>query len=233
MTRENWSALSLRTRQLLLHVARYGLTTVNVTNQWLLPDLSHDATRKMFSSVVEQGWLVRHLLFGQEPYFMLSYSALASLEIRGSTAPFGHQALLDRYAVLLACARRKCDVITETEFRSRLPDYSQSGFSAKHFFRDVSGALPRLGCFVVDHDKLSSRMVHKLGQRVGKLMNSDRPKLRQAVLKGELAFHIITATEGKRANLEAAFKRKPLEHVPVFVESFPDELGGFFLVNRR
>jgi hypothetical protein len=228
-----WLDVSERERQLLLHVLRYWLTTVNVVGQWLWPELSHDAVRKAMVRLVEKRWLARHLLGGQEPYFVLGPSALTALEVRRSSAPLGHQALLDHYGVLLACARRKCDVFAEGEFRTQFPELTQPGFSAKQFFLDGSTTPPRLGSFIVDHDKRTSRMVNKLRQRAAKLMETDRPKLRQMVLAGGLAFHIITATEGKRANLEAAFGRKPVEHIPVLVESFPNELGGFFLLNRR
>jgi hypothetical protein len=233
MTFDGRSALTERERQVILHVLRYWLTTINIVHQWLWPDLLHDAVRKAISRLTERGWLARHVLDGQESYFVLSHKALAALGIRRSTGPLGHQALLDHYAVLLACARRQSDVFTEDEVRSQFPDVFQPGQSVKHFFRDASCAKIRLGYFIVDHDKLTSRMVNKLGNLVGKMMNSDRPKMRQFLLNGEIAFHILTATEGKRANLEAAFARKPLDHVPVFVESYPDELGGFFLLNRR
>jgi len=233
MTTEIWSDLPDRERHLIHHVFRYWLTTISVVQRWHWPDLSHDGVRKIITRSAEKGWLARHLLAGQEPYFVLGHEAITAFKVRRPTKPLGHQALLEHYAVLLACARRKCDVFTEDEFRSKFPDLSQPGVSAKHFFRDASSNPVRLGCFVVDHDKLTSRMVNKLGQRVSRLMKSDRPDLRQMVLNGELAFHIVTATEGKRANLVAALARKPLENVPVFVESFPDELGDFFLVKRR
>ena len=73
----------------------------------------------------------------------------------------------------------------------------------------------------------------KVGRRVATMLGTDLPKLRQLVLGGGVAVHIVTATEGKRANLEAAFRRKPLRPVTVSVEAHPDELGDLFLVNRR
>lgn len=228
-----WAALPQRERQLILHVSRYWLTTVDVLRQWLWADLSHDAVRKVVTRSAEKGWRARYLLAGQEPYFVLGHKALAALGLRRATKPLGHQALLDHYAVLLACARRQCDVFTEEEFRSQFPDLSQPGLAAKHFFLDASRDPVRLGCFVVDHDKLSSRMVNKVGRRIGKVFATDRPAFRRLILNGQFAVHVVTATEGKRANLQAAFARKPPLNVPVFVESFPDELGDFFLVKRR
>lgn len=228
-----WAALPQRERQLVLHVCRYWLTTTDVIRRWLWPDLSHDAVRKAVTRSAEKGWLARHLLAGQEPYFVLGHQALAALGLRRATKPLGHQALLDHYAVLLACARRGCDVFTEDEFRSRFLDLSQPGLSAKHFFLDARGDTVRLGCFIVDHDKLTSRMVSKVGRRIGKVFATGRPAFRRLILDGQFAVHVVTATEGKRANLQAAFARKPFLNVPVFVESFPDELGDFFLVKRR
>ena len=228
-----WAALPQRERQLILHVCRYWLTTIDVLQRRLWADLSHDAVRKVVTRSVEKGWLARHLLSGQEPYFVLGQKANSALQLRRATKPLGHQALLDHYTVLLACARRGCDVFTEDEFRSQFPDLSQPGVSAKHFFLDASSDPVRLGCFVVDHDKLSSRMVNKVGRRVGKVFATDRPSLRRLILDGQFAVHVVTATEGKRANLQAAFARKPPLNVPVFVEAFPDELGDFFLVKRR
>lgn len=234
MTLDNdWAALSQRDKQLVLHVCRYWLTTIDVLKRWLWADLSHDAIRKVVSRSAEKGWLARHLLAGQEPYFVLGHKALTALGLRRSIKPFGHQALLDHYAVLLACARRGCDVFTEEEFRTQFPDLSEPGLTAKHFFLDASSDPVRLGCFVVDHDKLSSRMVNKVGRRISKVFATDRTGFRRLILDGQFTVHVITATEGKRANLQAAFARKPPRNVQVFVESFPDELDDFFLVKRR
>ena len=220
-------------REPVLVCYRHWLVTPAVLGRWQWREMSPDAIRKSLSRSVEREWLVRHALTEREPYFVLGPRAISTLGLRRSTAALGGQALLEHYAILLACARRRSEIITEAEFRSHFPDLSEPGQSAKNFFVDTSVESPRLGLFVVDHDKLSSRMVGKIGRRVGKILASDRPALRRLVLDGQLAVHIITATEGKRANLEAAFARKPPQNVPVFVEAYPDDLGDFFLVNRR
>jgi hypothetical protein len=232
-THDAWSELSHREIQVVHHICRYWLTTIVVVQRWFWPDLSLDAVRKIVTRLAEKGWLARHTLPGQEPYFILGQKALNALELRRSTAPLGNQALLDHYAVLLACARRGSDVFMEDEFRSKFPDLAEPGLSAKHFFLDASSDSVRLGCFIVDHDKLSSRMVNKVGRLVGKVFDTDRPAFRKLILAHEFAIHIVTATEGKRANLQAAFARKPPRNVPVFVEAFPDELDDFFLMKRR
>jgi hypothetical protein len=230
---ETWSALPGCQKQAILHVFRYWLTTINVFQRWLRPDLSQDGARKVLTRMVEMGWLARHLLAGQEPYFVLGQKAIAALGLRRPTKPLGHQAKLEHYAVLLACARRGCDVFTDDEFRSKFPDLSQPGQSARNFFLDASHDPARLGCFLVDHDKLSSRMVNKVGRRISKVFDTNRPAFRKLILDGQFAIHILTATEGKKMNLQAAFTRKPPRNVPVFVEAFPDDLGDFFLVKRR
>jgi hypothetical protein len=228
-----FTALPEREREIVFHAARYFLTTAEVVRRWLWPDHSHDAVRKALGRMAERGWLARHPLVGQEPYFVPGRHALSALGLRRSTKALGPQALLEHYAVLLGCARRRSDVFTEDEFRSAFPDLSQPGFPAKNFFTDESAGPPRLGWFVVDHDKLSSRLVKKVRKQVGRLLEPDRPDLHRAVFSGALAVHVITATDGKRLNLESAFARKPLQTVPVFVESHPEELGDFFLVKRR
>jgi hypothetical protein len=228
-----WTTLPNRERQLILHICRYWLTTINVVQRWLWTDLSPDGVRKVITRLAEKGWLARHTLAGQQPYFMLGHKALAALELRRPTKPLGHQALLEHYAVLLACARRGCDVFTEDEFRSKFSELSRPGFTAKHYFLDASSAPVRLGWFLVDHDKQSSRMVDSVGRRIGRVFDIDRPDFRNLILNGQFAIHIVTATEGKRANLQAAFARKPPRNVPVFVEAFPDELDDFFLAKRR
>lgn len=234
MTAEtDFASLNDRGRQLVEDALRYGMLTADTARRLRWPDLSPDAARKMLARAAEDGWLARHPLADQEPYFVLSTRAAAGLGVRRSAAPLGPQALVEHYGVLLACASRGRDVFTETEFRSRFPDFSQPSFSAKNFFPDTSAGPVRLGLFVVDHDKLSSRLVGKVRSKVGGLLASDRPKLRQLVLDAQLAVHVITATEGKRRNLLAAFARKerPLG-VPVFVEAQPG-LNNFFLVKRR
>lgn len=233
MTPDPLQSLSEPAAQVVRDVARYWLTTAATEHRLRFPDLTVDAVRKLLSRMTERGWLVRHPLHGQEPYFVLGHPALTTLGLRRSTSALGQQSLLEHYAVLLACARRGCDVFTEEEFRTRFPELTEPGLSAKNLFLDASADPPRLGCFVVDHDKLSSRMVGKVFRRVGKLLASTRPALRQLVLTGGVSFHVVTATDGKRQNLEAAFARKPLRNVAVSVEAHPDELGDFFLVKRR
>lgn len=147
-----FAALPERERQLVLHAARYGLTTADVVRRWLWPDLSPDAVRKVLARMAERGWLARHPLHDQEPYFVPGRNALWALGLRRSTKALGQQALLEHYAVLLACARRGCDVFTEREFRDRFPDMTAPGFAAKNHFLDATTDPPRLGCFVVDHD---------------------------------------------------------------------------------
>ncbi|MBX9623083.1 MAG: hypothetical protein K2X82_04640, partial [Gemmataceae bacterium] len=165
--------------------------------------------------------------------FVLGPPALAALGLRRPTKALGHQALLEHYAVLVACARRGCDVFTEDEVHARFPDLSEPGLSARNLFFDATTDPPRLGWFVVDHDKLSSRLVGKVGRRVGRLLASDRPALRRLVLDGGFSVRVVTATEGKKQNVQAAFARKPLRNVAVSVEAYPDDLEDFFLVNRR
>jgi len=229
----DFAALPERARQLIEDIRRYGLLTADTARQLRWPDLSPDAARKVLSRAAEDGWLARHPLADQEPYFVLGGRTVAALGVRRPTTPLGPQALVEHYGVLLACASRRCDVFTEGEFRSRFPDLTQPGYSAKNFFPDASAGPVRLGLFVIDHDKLSSRLVVKVRRRVGGLLATDRPALRRLVLDGHLAVHVVTATEGKRANLAAAFARKqqPLG-VPVAVEAQP-KLEDFFLVKRR
>ncbi len=227
------AALPERARQLIDDVFRYGMITVETARRLRWPDLSPDAARKVLSRAAEDGWLIRHPLADQESYFVLGGRAVSALGLRRPTTQLGPQALVEHYGVLLACASRRCDVFTEGEFRSRFPELTQPGFSAKNFFPDASAGSIRLGLFVIDHDKLSSRLVVKVRGRVGGLLATDRPALRRLVLDGHLAVHVVTATEGKRANLVAAFARKhqPVG-APVAVESHP-ELEDFFLVKRR
>lgn len=229
---DDYAALSEREQRLVDDTYRHWVMTPDAARQRLCPDLSPDAVRKFLARAVERGWLARHALDGREPYFVLGCRALAALGVRRPTRALGHQALLEHYAVLLACTRRGCGVITEDEFRSQLPDLSEPGLSAKNFFVDATADPVRLGLFVVDHDKLTSRLVQKVRCRIGRMMESERPRLRRMVLNGELTVSVITAAEGKRANLQAAFARRPLRTVPVTVEAHP-ELEDFFLVRRR
>ena len=228
-TNESVASIHPTQWQLILHVVRHWMTTIAAAQRRLRPEASVDAVRKDICRTVEGGWLSRHILFGQEPYFMLTPKVLAVLGIRRSIKPLGHQALLEHFGVLLACVRRKCDVFTEDEFLSRYPHYAQAGFSLKNYFLD--GAL--LANFVVDHDKSTKRLLDKIGRFIAKVLDKGRPEFRQLILNGQFAFHVITATEAKRANIEDAIKRKAEFNVPVFVEAYPDDLTDFFFLNRR
>lgn len=230
---DDYAALPERGRQLIDDAYRYALLTADAVRRLRWPDLAPDAARKALARAAEDGWLARHPLAGQESYFVLGGRGAAALGVRRSPHPLGHQAVVEHYGVLLAAAARGCDVFTEDEFRGHFPDLTQPGFSAKNFFPDAAAGPVRLGLFVIDHDKLSSRLVEKVRRRVGGLLATDRPALRRLVLDGEVAVHVVTATAGKRANLAAAFagKGQPLG-VPVSVEAHPD-LEPLFLVKRR
>ncbi len=229
----DFAALPKRVQRLVDDVYRYWMMTADVARRMRWPDLSPDAARKVLSRAAEDGWLARHTLPDQGPYFVLGGRAVAALGVRRPTTALGQQAILEHYGVLLAAARRGCDVYTETEFRALFPDLTERGFSAKNFFPDASAGTVRLGLLIVDHDKLSSRMPEKVRRRIGAMLATDRPALRRLVLDGGIAVHVVTATEGKRANLAAALTRKQRSlGVDVTVEAHP-ELEDFFLVKRR
>lgn len=229
---EDYAGLPEREQRLLDDLVRHWLVTPAVVAARHCPDLSEDAIRKFLSRLVERGWLARHLLREQEPYFVLGSRAITALGIRREARAFGLQSLHEHYAVLLACARRGCSVLTDEEFRAEFPHLIDPGFSTRNLFIDESVAPFRLGLFVVDHDKLSTRLVLKVKRRIGKLMQSRREKLRQAVLNGEISVCVLTASAAKRANIIAAFARKPLRTVTVTVEAHED-LDGFFPLKRR
>src|SRR5262249_2589980 len=133
-----------------------------------------------------------------------------------------------------ACARRGCDVISEEEFRQNFPQLCEPGLSAKNFFTDDTTDPPRLGWFLVDHDKLTSRLVAKVRGRVARILETNLRDFHKLVLDGGLSIHVITATEGKRASLEGAFARKQRQlSIDVIVEAYPDDLRDFFLMKRR
>lgn len=229
----DYAALTDRGRQLVDDAYRYMMLTADAARRLRSPDLSPEAARKALARAAEDGWLARFPLPDGEPYFVLGPRGATALGVRREAQPLGHQAVVEHYAVLLAAAARRCDVFTEDEFRGRFPDLSQPGFSAKNFFPDASADPPRLGLYVVDHDKLTPRLVGKVRRRVGRLFATDRPELRRLVLAGQLAIVVLTATDGKRMNLQAAFagKQCPLG-VPVTVETHP-ELEPLFLTKRR
>jgi hypothetical protein len=229
---DEYAELPERGQRIIDDLFRHWLLTTDVARRRHRPELTHDAVRKFLSRYAEQGWLARHLLTEQEPYFVLGPRAIAALGIRRSTHALGHQSLLEHYAVLLACTRRQSGVITEEEFRLQFPDLCEPGLSVKNFFIDETTNPPRLGLFVVDHDKLTSRLVCKVRRRIGRIFEHDRSEFHRMVFDGQLSVCVITATEGKRENLEAAFRRKPHPSVTVTVEAYPD-LDDFFLVKRR
>lgn len=214
------------------HVARFGLTTGDVAQRMVCPGSSPDAVRKALARLADGDWLVRHPFGDRQSYFVLGGKALQLLDLRRPTKPLGYQSLLERYAVLLACARHDLRVFTEDEFCGAFPDLAEPGRSVKNYFCDTTAGGARLGQFLVDHDKLSSRLVLKVRSRVAKIFAADRPAIRQLILDGQFVVHVVTATEHKRENLLAAFTRKPPRHAAVVVEAYP-ELSDFFLLNRR
>lgn len=214
------------------HVHRFWLTTADAAQRMVCPDSTPEAVRKALARLAESDWLVRHPFGDRQSYYVLGSKALQLFDLRRPTKPLGYQSLLERYAVLLACARHNRLVFTEDEFCGTFPDLAEPGRSVKNYFCDTSAGGARLGQFLVDHDKLSSRLVMKVRSRVGKIFAADRPAIRQLILDGQFAVHVITATEHKRQNLLAAFARRPPRHAVVVVDSYP-ELTDFFLLNRR
>lgn len=228
---DEYAELPESRQRLIDDVERHWLITTDVARRRHFPDLTHDAVRKNLAREAQRGWLAHHLS-DHGPYFVLGPRAVAAFGLRRSTQALGRQALLQHYAVLLACTRRGTGVIAEEEFRSLFPELSEPGLSAKNFFVDDTTTPARLGLFVVDHDKLTSRLVGKVRRHIARIFATDRSEFRRMVFAGQLSVSVITATEGKRENLEAAFRKKPHPSVTVIVEAHP-ELEPFFLVKRR
>lgn len=229
---EDFPSLPEREQRLIDDLVRHWLITPAIFGARHCPDLSEDGVRKLLARLVERGWLARHQLRENEPYFVLGNRAINALGIRREARALGLQSLHEHYAVLLACARRGTSVLTEEEFREGYPHLCDPAFSTRNTFIDESVSPFRLGLFVVDHDKLSTRLVLKVKSRVGKLMQSRRETVRRAVLNGEISVCVLTATDAKRANIIAAFARRPLRTVTVAVEAHED-LDGFFPLKRR
>lgn len=214
------------------HVHRFWLTTADAAHRIVCPDSTPEAVRKALARLTDGDWLVRHPFGDRQSYFVLGGKALQLFDLRRPIKPLGYQSLLERYAVLVACARHDLRVFTDDEFCGAFPDLAEPGRSVKNYFCDTTTGAERLGQFLVDHDKLSSRLVLKVRSRVAKIFAADRPAIRQLILDGQFVVHVITAAEHKRENLLAAFARKPPRHAAVVVEAYP-ELSDFFLLNRR
>lgn len=140
--RRSQPLISLRNRQLLEHVARYRLSTLDVLQKLFFVDRTRNAVTQVTSRLCRAGLLQRHPLVHPRCYWTLGPQSWHTLGLRALPQPLGPQSLpLDyavlAYATLAAVPHRR---LTAPELRQ---EYSW-----------LTGAL-RLAPYCVDESRLA------------------------------------------------------------------------------
>lgn len=94
--------LKPRGREIVDHVARYRLTTVEVLCRIVLPDLSPNAVSKITNRLCDAGYLRKYTLLHPTRYYVIGEVGANLLGVGGHrVGPLGPQSLPMEYAVLV------------------------------------------------------------------------------------------------------------------------------------
>ena len=204
-TPETRRRLTIRDRQIVEHVGRHRLTTVEVLRRTVLTGLSRNAVTKIVTRLCDTDYLQKYTLLHPTQYFVLG-AAGANLFGLGlhRTTPLGPQSLPMDYAVLIYATLGKYSRIrlTKAEVLQRCPWLDPALADAPHCADEQHGVLELVR---VD---LGGPADHVARKCVADL--NERRRLRDFSLllaKGGFRLVIITATKEKATAVRQALDR--------------------------
>jgi hypothetical protein len=212
--------LQQRDRDILLHVARYRLTTVEALHRLYLPDRGVEAAKSVLKRL-NGSFLRSRPLFARRRYYQLSSVSTRLLgEPDEASQPFGTHALPTRYAVLQYCCmshgpeRRR---MTRDEFANSFPELRSIPYG--DYCIDIDRRVSRLARIAVDLGGDYLRFLRKLREYLDR--DSRVRGLRELIEQDAFVLVILTAEETKRDAIVEAIQRDPLPGL-LRVETVPD-----------
>ena len=212
-------------------VIRYGLLTVKTARLLLTPDATEDAARHLLDELVKGGWLRRHKFSDRMSYYLLTArSAFARNLHRRLCTPPGYIALCRNYGMLAFCAKEGITKFTPAEWRQTFPEFCIEGVRSNGYYVESGEDEKPVICWMhvdaaQDPFRLTARLRNEIQRRY------DGGQFEEYIRQRQFSISVLTATEGKRNDLEKKLDRKlkAMAGVRVFVV---DELRDVLIVGN-
>lgn len=211
-------------REILAHVVRYRLTTVDTLHRLFFTGLTRDAARKAGDRLSDAGWL-RPFAVRNRTFYQLTRQAATQFGVPKNAAdPLDAQALTERYGFLAFCCLQPIQRkgLLPAELKLSFPSLAEApGVSTAHhrFYVDIHEGTLRLGRATLDTGGEYTRLLRKCR---GIVLQARRiPPLRQLIDQDLFVLAILTSEPSKRAVLLDAIAQNPLS-IRVRVEHIPE-----------
>lgn len=222
--------LTDRDRDILEHVARYRVTTIEALHRLFWePETTPNAVSQVLARLVSGGHLacIEGLLGAQSGYLFTASEAREYGEDEDFARPPGAASLVRHVAMLEYCclggARR--DHITDREIRANYPSFDGRGI-ARHGYFHTCEEPPRLGWLEVDCGNNPANRVRKCAKQFAKRYDSPGLRFRELAVAGRFSIVLVTTSEPKRRALQRALKRHPAFPIGIVVSSRLRDLIG-------
>lgn len=204
-------ALTQRDGQILLHVARYRLTTAEIVRKLFFAHAGPQAEKNVLRRLVGEH-LQSSPLYARKVYYQLTPTSARALGVSEELAtPFGPQALLRLYGVLAFCClgERIWQALTRAEFLSAFPEFGEAlDLTQNHYYLDHDGNTARLGHIVIDQGGDYQRLIGKCRRLIERAR--DIPGLREIVADDLLVIALVVGEEAKAERLKTELRKSPL-----------------------
>jgi len=221
------AALQGRDTDILMHVARYRITSLELVHKLFFPQQTAEAARSVLRRLNGPfGFLQSRPLYGKLLYYQLNPRGAREFgEPVESTKPLGPQALPRAFGVVMRCCTttEPQKRITRNEFESACRSLFEAGVPFNDFFLATAAeGTQHFFRIVVDLGGDADRLVRKLLQI--RSAYSEVPAMLSILDEGRFGFSLVTTSTSKE---EAILKAVDRFNVPTRVETFVlPELGN-------
>ena len=162
------SLFTERDRQILNHVGRYRITTLDVLQRLFFPTAGRTAVSKVVSRLAQMGRLREERLSGPRKYLRLTPRAAEEVNAsRRSGEPITEQTLPVLLGILAYCTNRGIERFTPAEFRSQFPELCTPARPIAAYVVDSHAGRTGLALLLVDRDTSPRRLLAKVRKLIG------------------------------------------------------------------
>lgn len=209
--------LQPRDFDILGHVARYRLTTLETVHRLFFEGSTVEAPKTVLRGLRAGGYLQSRPLYIRRAYYQLTTAAAGLLgEPPRAASPLGPQALVRAYGVLAHCChgddkeRRR---LTRAEFEAAFSYLHENGVPFDAFYVERDSRL-RLVRVIVDQGGDAKRLLRKCTEIRRRAATT--PGFQDLLRAGEFELAVVTAAPEKMETLRVAYEaRDELRSFPV------------------
>lgn len=212
--------LTDRDREILAHIGRHRLTTMQAVHRLFFPGLQAEAAESTLRRLREAGFIESRRLFEAARYYYLTKLAANEVGCPDSvTRPPGPQSITAHFGVLAYCClmTKPRRLLTFDEFRTAYPTLHEPGLpSSRYYVDDDDPARPRLGWIEVDVGANIHPLVRKCHHRISRRLSL--PSFRELIREKGFLVVLVTGNAGKAEKLKRAIDNdRPLVEIRLAV----------------